>query len=56
MVYRNLHRAYLLKVFLMQILVDHGILYIVCHCRNPCRLFVHDNVFGPLGLQPPSVK
>ena len=25
-------------------------------CRNPCRLFIHDNFFGLLALSPSSVK
>jgi len=47
---QNLRPAYLLRVGLTRIPAHHDILCVVCHCRNPCRLFIHDNFFGSLGL------
>ena len=48
-VYQNLHQAYLLEMGLMQLPTYHKNLFII-NCVRPCRLFVHDNFFGPLGL------
>ena len=50
MVYWNLHQSYLLEVGLMQNFdMPWKIIYSL-PCRNPCKLFIHENFFGPLGL------
>ena len=47
----NLRQAYLLDVGLTQILANHETLPLVLPYKNPCRLLIHDNFFGSLGLR-----
>ena len=50
MVSWDLCQAYLLEVGLTKIPGDHETLPIVCHVGSPCRPFIHEVFFGPLGL------
>ena len=50
MIHQNLRQAYLLEAYLTQIMSKLQNIIHTTSCMNPCRLFIHDNFFGPLGL------
>ena len=47
--YRNLRHTYLLEIGMTQILANRENITHSLPCRNPCRVFIHDKCFGPLG-------
>ena len=50
MVYQRLRWVYLLEVDMMQILVDHEMLSIVCHVGIHVDFVICENLCGSLGL------